>query len=88
MKLAVNCYLTIIFCFCSIVTLSQNLTNEAFGKGLTLLAEDSSFHLKMGFRFQTLYIGEQNINLNSFNDRLLIICDALVTGYFLLRAGL
>jgi len=42
-----------------------------FGKGLQLTAQDSSFYMKIGFRFQTLFLNEWNLeddNLSSMTD--------------------
>jgi len=52
--------------------LAQNLTKDTFGKGLTVQAEDSSFQLKFGFRFQTLYIGEKNLATDAYIEEMLI----------------
>ncbi len=37
-----------------------------------MTASDSSFHLKFGFRFQTLYSGSMNRETNDYSDQLLI----------------
>ena len=42
-----------------------------FGKGLQITAQDSSFTMKIGFRFQTLYTNEWNLpenNLSKLED--------------------
>lgn len=42
-----------------------------FGKGLQLTAQDSSFYMKIGFRFQTLFLNTWNLeddNLSSLSD--------------------
>lgn len=39
---------------------------------MQLTAQDSSFHLKFGFRFQTLYAGELNTQTDDYADQLLI----------------
>lgn len=51
---------------------SQDKTSSRWGKGLKLTARDSSFYLKFGFRFQTLYLGELNLAANEYSDRMLI----------------
>lgn len=44
-------------------TFSQETTKTKFGKGLyNVVAEDSSWSMKFGARFQTLFIGEWNLN--------------------------
>ncbi len=54
--------------FIGLVLLTLNLTAQTkvdskFGKGLlNVVAEDSSWSMKLGTRFQTLYVGEWNIN--------------------------
>lgn len=37
---------------------SAQIDTKRFGKGLRFVGEDSSFTLKLGFRFQNLYVGE------------------------------
>lgn len=56
----------------SLSSYSQNLSKDSFGKGLTVAAEDSSFNLKMGFRFQTLYAGERNLDAETYSEEMLI----------------
>lgn len=51
---------------------AQDITNNKFGKGVRLAAEDSSFSLKFSTRFQTLYQGHLNLENNDYNDGLLI----------------
>lgn len=65
----------VIFCFvCSAHNQirAQDLSSNRFGKGLKVLAKDSSFYLKFGFRFQTLYQGELNLDSEEWADRMLI----------------
>lgn len=48
------------FGVCWVTTLdvsAQNVLNATFGKGITLIARDSSFLIKPSFRFQTQYSG-------------------------------
>jgi hypothetical protein len=61
-----------VFSFVSYGVKSQDLTSNSWGKGLNLAAKDSSFHLKFGFRFQTLYSGELNTVTNEYSDKMLI----------------
>ena len=56
----------------SINAFSQNFSKDTFGKGLTVAAEDSSFNVKFGFRFQTLYAGVKNLETDEYAENLLI----------------
>ncbi|MDH3709224.1 MAG: OprO/OprP family phosphate-selective porin [Cyclobacteriaceae bacterium] len=51
---------------------SQNVSYESFGKGLSVMAADSSFTLKLGVRFQTLYAGVLNFDSDNWSDQFLI----------------
>lgn len=51
---------------------SQEVTYKTLGDGLRVMAKDSSFSLKMGFRFQTLYSGTKNLETDQWDDQLLI----------------
>ena len=45
------------------VAFAQEKVNTKFGKGLyNVIAEDSSWSMKFAMRFQSLYIGEWNVN--------------------------
>ncbi|MTI30852.1 FmdC precursor [Cytophagales bacterium RKSG123] len=46
--------------------------NYSYGKGIRFNAEDSTFSLKMGARFQSLYDGSLNLSSGDWNDQLLI----------------
>lgn len=47
----------------SLQSFSQEVTKTKFGKGLyNVIAADSSWSMKFGARFQTLFIGEWNLN--------------------------
>lgn len=53
----------IVFLISSINLLGQEVTKTKFGKGiLDIVAADSSWSMKFGARFQTLFIGEWNLN--------------------------
>jgi len=55
--------LTLLLTVLSIKFYSQETTKTKFGKGLyNVVAEDSSWSMKFGARFQTLFIGEWNVN--------------------------
>lgn len=72
MKFLRNSLPTIFFLLLSVVVFGQDLVTSKWGDGLKVVARDSSFNLKFGFRFQTLYIGELNSVTNDYADRLLI----------------
>jgi len=59
------------FLFISLSAKGQ-ITQNSFGKGLRLKAEDGSFDMKFSTRFQTLYVGELNLETNDYSDQLLI----------------
>lgn len=49
--------------FLGVLGFSQEVTNGKFGKGIyNVIAADSSWSMKVGARFQTLYIGEWDID--------------------------
>ncbi len=51
----------------------QDISKIKFGKGLyNAVAEDSSFSIKFGARFQTLYIGIQDLENDDYSDRFII----------------
>ena len=48
------------------MSFSQEKVNTKFGKGLyNVIAEDSSWSMKFALRFQSLYVGEWNVNDSS-----------------------
>ncbi|GAA4434075.1 hypothetical protein GCM10023188_24580 [Pontibacter saemangeumensis] len=51
---------------------SQSFIKSKFGKGIEISAPDSSFSLKFGTRFQTLYEGSTNSESKEWDDRFLI----------------
>ena len=51
---------------------SQNVLYKSFGDGLRVMAKDSTFSLKMGFRFQTRYAGVLNLETDNWTDQMLI----------------
>jgi phosphate-selective porin OprO/OprP len=66
---------------------SQTIVDSKFGKGLmNVIAEDSSWSMKLGFRIQTLFIGDWNINdtegIESGNSEALIRRSRLKFGGF------
>lgn len=68
---AIICLL-IINLFVSLPSEAQDVTNNKFGKGIRITAADSSFYLKFGLRFQTLYNGKLNLENQDYNDQILI----------------
>lgn len=46
--------------------------DASWGKGIRVEAKDSSFSLKLGLRFQTLYEGEKYLESGNWNEQLLI----------------
>jgi len=64
--------LNIILLVCIRSLLAQDISNNTFGKGLNVIAKDSSISLKFGLRFSTLYEGFYLPETNQFNDNLLI----------------
>lgn len=65
------------FCFlavCLIVNCvkAQNSIDSKFGKGINVIAKDSSFSMKFSTRFQTLYEGVYDRETAEYSDKLLI----------------
>lgn len=50
----------------------QDISNNKFGKGLQIVGADSSFSMKFSTRFQTLYLGELDLDSDEWSDRFLI----------------
>ncbi len=48
--------------------LSQDITKNKFGKGISIVAKDSSFTMKFSTRMQTLYEGQLNTTTNDYSD--------------------
>ena len=59
--------LALIVCSCAWNSLNAQMVNPKFGKGLQITAADSSFYLKLGFRFQTLYLNSWNLPQNNLS---------------------
>lgn len=69
--------LFVILLFCSFLFLpkssdAQDVMNNKFGKGISLIAKDSSFSFKFGARIQTLYTGILNTDTDEYTDRFLV----------------
>lgn len=63
--------LLILFIF-PLLSQAQDTTSNSFGKGIRLVAQDSSFSMKFSTRFQTLYDGSLNLETDEWDDKLLI----------------
>ncbi|WP_421977034.1 porin [Roseivirga seohaensis] len=50
----------------------QDKSSNSFGKGLQVVASDSSFSMKFGLRFQSLYQGSLNVVSEKWSDQFLI----------------
>lgn len=65
--------MVILFIFlCNKPSYSQSQVHSIFGNGIQFSAKDSSFYMKMGTRFQTLYEGELGLIDGGWNERFLI----------------
>ncbi len=51
---------------------AQDVTNNKLGKGIKVVAKDSSFALKFEFRTQTLYAGVYNTESGQYHDKFMI----------------
>ncbi len=58
--------------FLSQAAFAQDTTYNKFGKGISIMANDSSFSLKFSTRFQTLYEGTLNTKTDDWSDKFLI----------------
>ena len=54
----------------SLTVRAQDITNNVFGKGLRVMAADSSLYLKFDLRFSTLYEGFYNTVTNNYADNI------------------
>lgn len=55
--------LTLISFFFTTIVFAQDTTNNKFGKGLyNVVAKDDSYSMKFAIRFQSLYVGEWDVN--------------------------
>ncbi|MDA0194232.1 MAG: porin [Bacteroidetes bacterium] len=57
---------------CISLSTKAQITQNTFGKGIKLKAEDGSFEMKFSIRFQTLYVGKLNLETDDYSDQLLI----------------
>ncbi|KYG82209.1 hypothetical protein MB14_01950 [Roseivirga ehrenbergii] len=64
--------MAVLFCAMGLPLNAQDKSNTSFGKGLEVVALDSSFSMKFGLRFQTLYQGSLNVFSEKWDDQFLI----------------
>lgn len=62
----------LVFMLLSTSLKAQDKTENKFGKGIQVIAIDSSFAMKFSARFQSLYLGEYNYETEKYNDGFLI----------------
>lgn len=55
----------------SVSLFAQDKSSNRFGKGVSLVAADSSFSMKFSARIQTLYDGRLNLETKDYNDHFL-----------------
>ena len=70
-----GCFTIVLFSVCLFYSgygLSQIPIDASWGKGIRVEAKDSSFSLKLGLRFQTLYEGEKYLESGNWNEQFLI----------------
>ncbi len=60
------------FVFSFFISNAQDSTSNKFGKGISLVAIDSSFSMKFSTRFQTLYEGTYNEETEDWSDKILV----------------
>lgn len=63
--------LLVIFIVSTLVK-SQDISVNKLGKGIVFEPEDNSYSVKLGTRFQSLYIGEVNLENNGYSDQALV----------------
>jgi len=69
MNYAFKCFIALsAFSFLHEISLAQDKTNNKFGKGIRVIAADSSFSMKFGVRIQSLYQGDLNLSTQKYND--------------------
>jgi len=73
MKNFLRLLLTIVVLYLTLSpSFSQDISNNTFGKGLSVAAKDSSMSMKFGLRFSTLYEGFYEPESKEYIDNLLI----------------
>ena len=71
MNILKNFLISILILILPLTAFSQNV-KSSFGKGIGFTPADSSFSVKFSTRFQTLYLGVQNLDNDTYNDALLV----------------
>ena len=71
-QLPYTCFAIFLHLVCVYSSNAQPLVEAKFGKGITVVAADSSFAMRFGARFQTLYSGSLNTGDGSYDDAMLI----------------
>lgn len=56
----------------TVVSYAQNVEVKTLGKGIVFEPEDESYSLKIGMRFQSLYIGEWDLDNDEYSDQALV----------------
>jgi len=51
---------------------AQNVEVKTLGKGIVFEPEDESYSVKLGMRFQSLYVGEWNLDNDVYSDQALV----------------
>ncbi|MEP1035335.1 porin [Ekhidna sp.] len=72
MKFFKKALFALILITCVQIVKAQDSVSSSWGKRLSLVAKDSTFALKFGFRFQTLYDGRYNLDTDEYEDALLV----------------
>ncbi len=68
-----TCVVFLLLCAVALpAALAQQKINTRLGKGISVVAADSSFSLKFGARFQTLYQGDLNLETKDYADNIMI----------------
>lgn len=57
-----------LFAVPALVAKAQDKTSNRFGKGIRVIAADSSFSMKFGVRMQSLYDGQLNLRTDEYED--------------------
>lgn len=57
-----------VFALASVYAEAQDQTSNRFGKGIRVIAADSSFSMKFGVRMQSLYDGQLNLKTDEYED--------------------
>ncbi|WP_420581080.1 porin [Reichenbachiella sp.] len=61
-------YITLALAVCAVMAQAQSFDGSKMGKGIRFMAKDSSFSMQWNNRFQTQYIGAQDLETNEYAD--------------------